>query len=706
MKAQPPNRFPMPGRPLVALNPRCILSNIVTCIVSANHHPTSIRDLSDKVMDTWFSEAIRFIIDGRDQTQFQTMFSESQKEVVRSPALLFLRNYAPVIASMLIDPQYVRDAGEEMKARLLETGDWEELWVTSPSLGSPRSYMSFKYELEDNMPLFGTSLGSIQEIKWSETRSARLSPDSLISTTRVQSALARTCYTWDRVFMGDSLVPDASSLTKRDYREQLMGSAQAALRQQQHMTSVPLLYLLQYAAFWPRLMRKTEDYALDMAAVLYERDKPSLDLRRAIRTSVLNRIPLHPLLAIVASAFDAPLSLSTYFGTHEALIVPTGIHLPDNVAGGQHTRSSLAQLALTAALNEQYRLSSLALNAASNEWLAGLLSDISPNVDQELAKKQASIVNGTGYAALAEDLAAWSRFVTLFPDVARQLGWSNPTALHLDQVETAGANFALTDGDWYSVSPVNVLVGLTPSLPIINPRVNGLARRYQSDFNTGPNGQAFASGESGIARIHWSTLTVKPFHTALEGDEALAQFYIPAGMCMGEAGGESRFSSAEVSDPVGVRVARFFQRASPGGYVRIYASSPSSRVSRVAANLRRLYTDWEMTVESPKDPEGAQSELLEAYGSNNVDAQHEMLLYRDSWRMRVPVQMSHDATFTWLTELGQPSASYPFDGNVVFDDDLKMPHDGGSIDALVNLLPISVPKLPDTVDKPVTSPEK
>lgn len=704
MRAFPPNRFPRPGRPLIAIDPRIVLSNIVNTIISANHHPTSMRALDGIVMAGWFQQAIKYVKDDQDAADIAKMFSDdARRDDFKSPMKAFLRQYAPVVAALLLDPVYHRDAGEEMRARLLETGDWDEVFVTSPSLGYPRRYLSFKYPLEDSMPLFGTSIGRVDAINWAETMTKPVG-DDLQSTSRVQTALARLCYLWDRVFMNDQLIPEAVGLTKRDSREQFIGSSQAAISQQRYLTSLPLLYLLQYTVLWPQLTHKLEKHCYGLARSLYPRDEHALDVRDKMKTAVISRVPLHPILRMLVSVFDSELMMSTYFGTHDALQLPTGIQLPDTDAASG-SRSSLAQLILVASLNEEYRLASIAGAARNEEWIRALIQDAAPSIEPGYVRRHSAISAGSSFAAVAEDLARWARFVGLFPDHARRLGWGATSQLHLGELEAAGADFVLTDGDYYSRSPVMVLTGLSPSLPTINPMVNGFARRFASDFNTGPSSDVFDTGDNGIARIKWSTLTVKPFITALEGDEALAHFYIPAGMSMGELNAETRYAGADVNDPIGKRVGNYYRTKSPKGFVRIFVAKPESRQSRVAANLTRIYTDWETAIESPKDPDGAQEELLAAYGSSNVDNPVDMLLYRPDWRMRVPVQMSRSNRYGWLNELGAVSEYFNFDGNVAFDDNLDLPNDTGAIDSLVSLLPIASLKLPDVIDTPASPPE-
>jgi len=658
----------------------------------------------------WFGRALVDLFRPQDSEQLLQMFDSTKAADWKDPMRLFLEPYKTVVGQLMSDAEYVDDACEELAARLLETGDWEVINVTSPSLGYPRKWYSFKYEIGDGMPLFGTSF-DLDESEWDKAK-GRAPKDGLISPAAVQLALARTCWVFDRVFMDINLIPEAKAMTERDPKEPFIGKTKAAQMQRKRLATVPLLYMSQYCALWPRMVDKINTYATTMAKALYPRDVPALDVRNKIRTEVLNRLPLHPLLATFASLFSSSLQLSTYFGTEDCLLVPNTVRLPTSTATeATGRRSGLAQMAVAAALAEQLRLSAVASSAGGESWVRDLLGDIAPNVPRDALQIESAIVTGTGFAGLMESLIRLDRYTELMPALVQQLGWKGGKALTLSSIEAAGADFVLSNGDYMSDTPIMVLAGLRPALPIANAQVLGFSRRFATDFNTGP---CYAFGTPppsegtaslGKSAIVWSTVTCKGWLAMSDRDDLYSRFYMPAGMSMGEEGGEARWNIAGASDPIGKRVADYYRLKSPGGYVRSECLIPPGSKTRAAQNLFRYATDWDLAVESVTDAEAAQTEMLTVYGPSLIDRSVELLRYRDSWNMRIPVRLARCNTYLWLNEVGNVAREESFDGHVAFDDTLELHNDVSAIDALLDLMPVHQPRLAAEIGEQVKSPE-
>lgn len=701
----------VPGTPGIIVSPRIILSNLITLLVSTNHRPTMLRPIRLDLMSSWFDVATHKILRNDDASRLIGMFDAAKAADFKDPMRMFLEAYAPVIGALMSDPEYVSDAGEELGQRLEETGDWDVMYVTNAAMGYPRKYYQFKYEIGDGVPLFGTTLRELEDLEWVLGKPTNQKDVSKLAAPRLaQAALARLCWLFDRIYMGINLVPEGKNASERDPREPFLGKTQAAMLQARRLTSVPLLYMAQYTALWPRIVSRIDDYATKLAAELYPRDGAALELRGRIKTAALAKIPLHPLMATFASLFESRLTLSTYFGEKDCLLIPNTITLPSGDTATA-SRSGLAQIAITAALGEQLRLAALTSSSSGTAWVQSIIGDVAPNVLATTAREQGAITLGTGYAALLEMLLRVNKYVDLFPTIEQQLGWSGGKTLTLTSIEAAGADFVLTDGDYYSDSPLMVLAGLRVGLPISNNQVMGFSRRFDAHFNTGVTyglGVPIpAASDAGLGHtaIVWSTITCQGHRSNSDSDEVYCKFYMPAGMSMGESGGEARWNDANASDPIGKRVASYYTRKSPGGYVRVDALTPTSQQSRSAANLVRYVTDWDTAVESAGDPDAAQSELLATYGTEGVDRSVNLLRYRDSWNTRVPVRLARDNAYIWLNEVGNKIRGMAFDGNVVFDDTLNLTHDVSSIDGLLSLLPVDEPRFSSEIVAEVVSPE-
>lgn len=708
-----PRTMNIPGTPAITVSPRIMLSNFITMLVTANHRPTMLRPFSPSLMSTWFETATGKAMRNDDSEKLALMFSEARAADFKEPMRLFMADYAGVIGGLMLDPEYVPDAGEEMAQRLIESGDWEKIHVTNPSLGYPRPYFMFKYEIGDGVPLFGTTLKELQDLDWASgangQKLATRDPRSSLSK-QVQSALARLCWNFDRIYMGVNLIPEAKNVGERDSKEPFIGKTAAAQLQARRLTAIPLLYMAQYAALWPRIVSRIDDYATELARLLYPRDEAALTLRTKVRSAALAKIPLHPLLATFASMFESKVNLSTYFGEKDCLLVPNTVSLPSTDVSGS-SRSGLAQIAMAAALGDQLRLAALSSTGSGSGWVASVLGDVAPNVPATLVNEQGAITRGVGFASLLEMLVRISRFVDLFPTVEQQLGWTGAKSISLTGMEAAGADFVLSNGDYYSDSPAMVLAGLRSSLPIANNKVMGFSRRFDDKFNTGPVYglstplPTATDADLGLSGIVWSTLTCKGHRANADTDDVYSKFYMPAGMSMGEEGGEARWNDERTADPIGKRVASYYQQMSPSGYVRIDATVPKGVGSRSAVNLFRHATDWDTAVETSSDPAAAQKELLDVYGVQGTDKTVSLLRYRDAWTMRIPARLARENKFMWLNEVGNLIRVESFDGNVVFDDHIALPNDVTVIDSLLSLLPVDEPRFSTEITNEVISPE-
>lgn len=702
------------GSPVLEIDPNVILSNIITLIVYSNTRPTRMHTCDADMILSWFNAA-KDRVNDNDREAILRSYWTARAEVTSAPTdwrdatRIFLAPFADFINIIIREKTYVPNAGEEMEEALLKTGYWSRLFVATPSTGHPRPYLQFNADLTAGMPLLGTDLG---EMAFTARRQTRDTDDAMMTAQR---ALATTLWCLDRVMLNDKLVPDPRTLMEgRDPKETFMGAARAAQRQAIAVASVPLLYMMQLPALWPRMTDALNQHGHDLATRLYPRDRPSLDMRANIRKHVMDTIPVHPLVGLLANIFSNRPMLSTYYGAKPCVLIPTGTDFPslriNGSGGGRGTHSGLADLVLAAALGESLRLQALigsSINA--QEWVKAIIGDAAPALNVVDVMKYASITSGESYASILEQLTHINRYVELWPQVSKVLGWSGSPSISLSPIEAAGADFVLTDGDYYSDSPLMVLLGLRPSLPISNPRVLGFTRRFETDFNQGPDLRHDAVDVSkGVTRtrIVWSTLTTPSWVAANAGDESLARFYLPEGASMGELGGSLRWAEGVITDPVGERVRNYFKLKSPAGYLATTRPAIPVRDTAIATEILTYYpTDWDAAVVCASDRQLAQKTLLDAYGPTGTVKELRLVYRETGWNLRVPVQMARNGHYLWLDETGNPVRSEMFDGHVVFDNKVDLNVDTGALRTIVDLLKVESTGLLDGLEEQAKPPE-
>jgi hypothetical protein len=158
------------------------------------------------------------------------------------------------------------------------------------------------------------------------------------------------------------------------------------------------------------------------------------------------------------------------------------------------------------------------------------------------------------------------------------------------------------------------------------------------------------------------------------------------GMQMGELDGEGRWSRGD--DPAHLAVSSFFKGKSPHGYVRHWAQPPVDTKSEARGGATLMRTDWDVWVEAA-DEEVAQRAMLEMYGSDRVDVEPDVFVFRPRWKMRLPVAMARTNYFEWYDELGSFLRNVPFAGHVMFDHVINVSRfTTGSVETLINMLPV------------------
>jgi hypothetical protein len=177
---------------------------------------------------------------------------------------------------------------------------------------------------------------------------------------------------------------------------------------------------------------------------------------------------------------------------------------------------------------------------------------------------------------------------------------------------------------------------------------------------------------------------------------------------MGEVGGETRFVADGTSDPLALEVVAFYKAQSPTGYVRHWYGEPQSRVSRIDDHVFYMRTSWDAWTENT-DSRKAQEVLISKYGPANIEGQGEigpdLFIFRDSWNMRIPVQLARTYNYELYNELGELRLTSDYDGHVMFDEKIDFGDAVTPVDQFVDLMRVHVPELATPYTGEVTAPE-
>jgi hypothetical protein len=289
--------------------------------------------------------------------------------------------------------------------------------------------------------------------------------------------------------MSDKLVPDAQSIGTRDPKEAHWGIS-GSLAQADRLTAIGLLYMVQADVFWTKFTDPLYNAAYDVAFTMNPRDRAALEFKKRLRTDLLRTIPLHPVLESIANLFGNA-TISTRFGEKPLAFrhgstdeVPTTAPVSSAMLSTGSLRSLLAQQVVADALADYGRLQEI---AQSNVWPSDLLSAVAPTLGAQgvanILRTKLATVKWRSHGEVIEWMARNQKYVKLWPEVARSLGWGGAIGAPAVYIEAGGADFVLSDGDFYSHTPLSVLAGLRPALSIGNKKVTGLAVRFEEHFN-------------------------------------------------------------------------------------------------------------------------------------------------------------------------------------------------------------------------------
>jgi hypothetical protein len=653
--------------------------------------------------------------------------SREQNAIWRDPLKLFMDSFRNIASSFICEPVHVRDAGVCLGEELLGTGSWDLKYVTSPSLGFPRPYMSFGPSIHDSCSFLGMP-GILYD-----TMKSCTGEEGMCVETDMSKSLATICMLLDRPAYSDELIPEVKSLLKRDPKEPFWGTARAAKAQADIIAAIGLMYVPQLDAYWIRATQPFFDAGYEIAWATMPRIRSALEIEKTIRQQVTERLPAHPFIQALVN-MTSKCKLSTNWGEKDALLLPDIAEsvrkIDSNCAAG---KSTLAQMvAVYAMADAQHLVETASLPENSGRWASDLLTTvIGPDLDQSVLNKfipksgspRADVITP---GMILESLQKYERLVMQWPELGGKLGWSYGVKEELTEIESTGADFILSDGDYYSSNPVSVLAGLRPCISMGNKRLLGFPIRFDDDWNTGlyvGNGRIPSSlmkvseisgppdtegnpttirqtGTTEHTRIQWSTLSVRGWMANSIGFAAFQRYYIPSGMSMGEQNAEARWNPSDGSciDQIAEAVNDVYNQFATE-YVRYGYGDPVDAYSKVSGDIAVYVTDWDVWAihTGSTNPKEAQNQLTNAYGDRNVDVRVDYFLYRsEGWNQRVPVQMAIGNTFEIYDEYGNlTKADVKYAGYVMFDDVVDIPKSSADLNAYVDLLRVTPPELPD-----------
>jgi len=715
MRAIPPQIIEIPGHVVQQVNILNGISNVVTLICQSNARPTLLKPFTPSVLRAW--RRIALLHAGHPRVDELAKALRATSNNTGSPIQIFMRYYADVAAALVSSPSYYENAGAQLAQDLLLSTSWERKYVTSPSLGFPREYLQLTADPDVGLQPFGLPAWvPPTELKINSEDPNVSMEDKFSDDGSFRDAIGQLCMLMDRVAMSEELIPAAKTLVSRDPKEPHWGTARAAIQQSDRLTAIGLLYTHQADAFWLRFSSTLFTLCSQLAQNLFPRERAVLDFAAKVYEAAKQTIPCHPVLDSIAGMY-AQVTMSTYYGVRPVAFrhgpdvlegaSPSGSTAAD-AAGTPHSR--LVQLLVAQAMAEYARLSSLSQSGVA--WPAKLLEQMAPDIGP-VAISQITPPKGktTGrtYGDIVEWLARNERYTTLWPEVVRGLGWGGAVRSPAIQIQAAGADFVLTDGDYYSDNPIAVLSGLRPALSMANLKVTGFPRRFKEDFNTGATVEGSLRANDGgspeTLAIMWSTGTVLGHVAAVNGGEAFSRFYMPTGMSMGEMGGEARFHLPGTKDAIGSTVAAYYAGKSAKGYVRHYYGDPLRSTSKQEPDVTYQNTDWDAwAFGASKDR--AQEAMLAGYGPDNVDkGAVDRFLFRDRWNLRFPVQMVRTYELEWYDNIGSKTETMAYDGHIVFDDEVNLSQSVAPMDAFANLLQVDVPKGDEIGNAEIKAPE-
>jgi hypothetical protein len=698
MKPIIPKIASRPQHTVIPVESNIIMSNVFTHLTTTNGRPTQRRNFTPAVCEAWMKESIRYAAtDSRSKDITDLLLA--MKDKPPSPITVFMARFREVAGLMLSEPTYVKDAGQDLKSALLATDAWTTTKVVNPSMGYARDWMEFKpVDPGKYSPFLVPGFDGMRDPLEDVGADANMDDSTIAAKSTVSAwmrAIALTAMMMDRHAYSAAIIPEGKTVLRKDPKEPLFGPIESVLSQQSLIVAIPLLYICQGIGKILKDSQPLWDFSRDLAYLAYPKERPLLEAYDNLRNMVRDKIPLHPEYESIGN-LTGDVSVTTYFGTGKAIICDktASAFLPLTTRPASSQQPALAQAYLAHAAADFTRL-----DAANPGWAEGWLAGVTPNLSSTYRRTAAAIPPGMATLTTVMDmLVRFAEYVELWSDITRSLGWGSAISTQPVEIQAAGADFVLCDGDYYSSTPYAVLAGLRPCFSLGNTKAAGLNRRFQSDFNTGPNpyeAEPLLSPNGGMSeRVEqvWSTLACDSYQTASDGADVMQRYYMPPGMLMGEQDVEVQEVGDDATiDPIGKMVVDWYRSRSNVGYVRHWYSDAHDTQSRRAPNGLVMVTDWDVVVQG--DDGTIQGLMIDAYGSGNVDSNPKAFAYRDRFNDRIPVRLARSQEVYILDERGVYQFAQTFDGAVMFDDTLDANVDASVLDAAREMLKVVEPRL-------------
>jgi hypothetical protein len=725
MQSIKPMVMEQPGFAVQQYDFTIVLSNAITAILSVNQRPGMFRPLKTQDLENWRLLATQAAA-APHEVDIARMLEQAMATGRLQDPTQYLETFKELLVLLMADMQKVTSVGDCLAKMLMESGIWGTEYVTSPSLGYPRRY----YRLRTKMPDYGFPFGLPSFAYDAALTCTETVTGGSGGTARnpggedpFQRAIANLCGCFDLPAYSDALIKERSKLKLgRDYKDVFFGSVAAVNEQLRFLVSAGLLYRAQVVALALRLTDEEFDKHADIAINTQPRERSVCEAAVKMRAALKAMIPCHPLLESTANMLKGNRIL-TAWGERPLLLRHTDredIKLQPELERCNYGRSTMGQLFTAYALADYYRLRALAESESSSGQAlpAALIADVAPDLPNEIRNKPIMTTMGgadvqglsrSTVGSLLEQLTRYEKYVSLWPDIAAMLGWSGATTGNVGTIEAIGGDFVLTNGEYYSSSPVGVLAGMRPSLSMGSAKVTGLPRRIDSRFNTGVRVDDMTQEERDAAEGHtvvtptqivWSVVTAQGWASAMSGEFAYMRYFIPAGMSMGEENAERRWTGveSEADDPIAQIVRALYMRRSPNGFVRQMYGDPEwpSTLETNEGWFQR--TSWDAWSWSAADPTGMQAQFLSHMGPSNVDRTHQFYLYKEKWNYRIPVQMARPDSYDWYDERGNYMLTSKYEGFIIFDDTVNLPESTAAVDRLMELLRVTAPTVADVRD--------
>jgi hypothetical protein len=654
---------------VLPINGNVILENVMTVFCHGNRRAARVVDLGgDEIesilqaglvdIDEWRGLKTRILMSAGQAAQEAASGSKSSMLDTRRwldpPSMEHIRK---LVYSFIADRGLQRDVGACLLQAIKQCPSWTTEFCMAPSLGYPRERLRLKEELNFE--------AANATYPWLQMPSP---------TTAWSMGIAEALMLADKPRFGERLIPAIEQKDKPNPRDIPLGAVQAFIKMLDKMQGLAALYLLQGPLLYLHMHERLFTAAYDLTYAIEEKHRPLLEFIKAAWSEIKSAVPLHPILAAVASA-TASGSLDGDLGTKDLLYRwgPAGSY---NVSKGKFQnyckpkKGAMIDAVINAALDDGEEGHIFALPdgtvslvcEADYRW--GWQSTV--NIDGEEVPKR-----WYGLGEFIRILKGSPELISAAAETAAILNWrSGGAVLNIDTLDAVGCEFTLCDGEMYSKDPGAGVAGYSPVLSKANTKLLGLDLRFDQSWNTHP-------------RITHSVMVVKGYQGANNTSNQYERGHIPAGMTMGEPWVDW-VQAVALPDGVGQRILKHWEDK-----VSVYIRPGYRDLTDIPKGSGVVQTDWDPWCVEDEETKARMQWILALEENDEADtAKPPLMLTTEAGHVfyhRVPVKISHQYAYEIFDELGGFIESRQFAGFVVFDHELSMPKGSDTLEAIVNL---------------------